>query len=138
MQPVQEVYSAAERERLILEHLPQVRWIAASIHERLPSSVSQEDLVSTGIIGLIQAVDNFDATKNASLRTYAEFRIRGAILDSLRGLDGISAHKRKRTRVVQDAIASLEQSLGRSPSQEEIAAEIGISMKEYQQWLAEL
>ncbi|MBV8817136.1 MAG: FliA/WhiG family RNA polymerase sigma factor [Acidobacteriaceae bacterium] len=138
MRPVQESYSAAERERLILEHLPQVRWIAASIHERLPASVSLEDVVSTGIIGLIQAVDNFDASKNASLRTYAEFRIRGAILDSLRDLDGISVHKRKRTRIVQDAIVALEHKLGRSPSEDEIATQLGISVREYHHWLSDL
>src|SRR3954447_8647675 len=138
MQTVPDSYSAAERERLILEHLPQVRWIAASIHERLPASVAQEDLFSVGIIGLIHAVDHFDATKNASLRTYAEFRIRGAILDSLRGLDGIPVHKRKRTRAVQEAIAALAQRLGRSPAEDEIASELGISTREYQQWLSDL
>jgi RNA polymerase sigma factor FliA len=128
----------AAREQLILEHLPQVRWIAASIHERLPASISEEDLVSTGIVGLIQAIDRFDASKNASLRTYAEIRIRGAILDSIRGLDGIDPKKRSRVRSVQDAISKLQQRNGATPDEEQIAAELNLSLTEYQQWLTEL
>ncbi|MDZ4796848.1 MAG: FliA/WhiG family RNA polymerase sigma factor [Bryobacteraceae bacterium] len=128
----------AAREQLILDHLPQVRWIAACIHERLPASISQEDLVSTGIVGLIQAIDRFDPARNASLRTYAEIRIRGAILDSIRGLDGIDPHKRKRVRVVETAITKLQQRNGSAPAEEEIAAELGLSLTEYQTWLTEL
>src|SRR5580658_9494224 len=71
----------AERERLILEHLPQVRLIARRIHERLPDSVNLDDLISTGAIGLISAIDRFDPTLNVKLKTYAEYKIRGAILD---------------------------------------------------------
>ena len=83
MQTSYEAVTAETREQLILAHLPQVRWIAASIHERLPDGTSQEDLVSIGVLGLIAAVDHYDPTRNASLRTYAEYRIRGAILDSV-------------------------------------------------------
>ncbi len=126
------------RDQLILEHLPQVRWIAASIHERLPASISEEDLISTGIVGLIQAIDRFDPKHNASLRTYAEIRIRGAILDSIRGLDGIDPKKRNRIRTVEQAIGRLQQSRGAAPAEEEIAAELGLSLREYQQWLADL
>ena len=89
---------AAERERLILEHLPQVRLIARRIHERLPGSVSIEDLISTGIVGLISAIDNFDPTLNVKLKTYAEYKIRGAILDSLRGLDWAPAPEAKESQ----------------------------------------
>ena len=78
----------AEREQLILEHLPQVRWIATRIHERLPSHTSLEDLISVGIVGLINAIDGFDPSYNVKLKTYAEHKIRGAILDSIRGMDG--------------------------------------------------
>src|SRR5580658_1341611 len=73
-----------ERERLILEHLPQVRLIARRIRDRLPENVSVEDLVSAGIVGLIAAVDQYDPAHNVKLKTYAEHKIRGAILDSLR------------------------------------------------------
>jgi RNA polymerase sigma factor for flagellar operon FliA len=127
-----------EREQLILEHLRQVHWIAARIHEKLPPSVELDDLVSAGIVGLLAAVDNYDPAKNASLKTYAEYKIRGAILDSIRGLDGIPSHKRKRVKMVQEAIQSAERKLQRSPGEEEIAAELNISLAEYQQWVVEL
>lgn len=130
--------TADTREQLILEHLPQVRWIAASIHERLPDGTSQEDLVSIGILGLIAAVDKYDPSRNASLRTYAEYKIRGAILDSVRGLDGIAPHKRKRLRLLQDAIAAVEQRKQQSAVEEEVAQELGISIREYRVWLEEL
>ena len=99
-----EVRSEQEREELILEHLRQVHFIAARIHEKLPPSVELDDLISAGVVGLLAAVDNFDPSKNASLKTYAEYKIRGAILDSIRGLDGIPTHKRKRVRLVQEAM----------------------------------
>ena len=76
-------YAAEERERLILEHLPQVRLIARRIHERLPESVNLDDLISTGTLGLIAAIDRFDPRHNVKLKTYAEYKIRGSI--GLRG-----------------------------------------------------
>jgi RNA polymerase sigma factor for flagellar operon FliA len=128
----------SERERLILQHLPQVRWIAASIRERLPDSVTEDDLVSAGVLGLIAAIDNFDPARNASLRTYAEYKIRGAILDSVKGMDGIAPHKRKRLREVQAAISAVEQRNGRNPTEEEIAAELELNLADYQELLLEL
>ena len=129
---------ALSREELILEHLPQVRWIATRIHEKLPENTCLEDLISTGIIGLINAIDNFEPKFNVKLKTYAEHKIRGAILDSLRGMDGIAPHKRKKLKLVQVAMDALEQRLQRSPLEEEIAVELGIGHKEYQDWLVEL
>ncbi len=129
--------SAEERERLILEHLPQVRLIARRIHERLPESVSLDDLVSTGIVGLIAAIDRFDTSHNVKLKTYAEYKIRGAILDSLRGLDWAPRQQRKRTKLIESAVAVLEQKLQRTPSEEEISSELGIAMEEYYEWLSE-
>ncbi len=126
------------REQLILEHLPQVRLIARRIHERLPESVSLDDLVSTGIIGLISAIDRFDASHNVKLKTYAEYKIRGAILDSLRGLDWAPRQQRKRAKQIEAAIAHAEQRLHRSPSEEEIAQELGLSIEEYHEWLVEI
>src|SRR5271154_4540425 len=76
-----------ERHRRLLENLPEVRYIARRIHDRLPSHVPFDDLVHAGILGLIDAVDKFDASKNVQLKSYARFRIRGAILDSLRQMD---------------------------------------------------
>jgi RNA polymerase sigma factor for flagellar operon FliA len=127
-----------ERERLILEHLPQVRLIARRIQERLPDSVSLEDLVSTGVIGLIAAIDKFDPRHNVKLKTYAEYKIRGAILDSLRGLDWAPRQKRRQAKQMESAIAAAEQRLQRSPTEEEIAAELGITIGEYHEWLVEV
>jgi RNA polymerase sigma factor for flagellar operon FliA len=129
--------SPEERERLIMEHLPQVRLIARRIHERLPEGVSLDDLISTGILGLISAIDRFDASLNVKLKTYAEYKIRGAILDSLRGLDWAPRQQRKRTKQIEAAIAALEQKLHRSPTEEEIAAHLGISITEYHEWLVD-
>jgi len=133
-----ETRSPRERDALILEHLPQVNWIATRIHEKLPPTVQLDDLISAGIVGLLAAVDNFDPSHNASLKTYAEYRIRGAILDSIRGLDGVPPHRRKHLKQVQEAISQLEQRLKRSPGEDEIAAEVGIGLTEYQQWVVDL
>lgn len=132
------VTSPEERERMILEHLPQVRLIARRIHERLPESVSLEDLVSTGIVGLISAIDRFDPTHNVKLKTYAEYKIRGAILDSLRGLDWAPRQQRKRVKQIESAIGKVEQRLKRTPSEDEIARELGLSLDEYHEWLVEV
>jgi len=129
---------AEERERLILDHLPNVRWVAMRIYEKIGGAVSLDDLISAGAIGLINAVDSYDPKYNVKLKTYAEYRIRGAILDSIRGLDGIPAHKRKRLKEIESAIATAEQRLQRVPSEEEIAAELNVSLAQYQNSLAEL
>ena len=127
-----------ERERLILEHLANVKWIAMRIHERIGGAVSLEDLISSGVIGLIHAVDSYDPKYNVKLKTFAEHRIRGAILDSIRGLDGIPAHKRKHLKQIEAAIGAAEQRLQRVPSEEEIAAEMNLSLGEYQDALADV
>jgi RNA polymerase sigma factor for flagellar operon FliA len=128
----------AEREQLILEHMPQVRLIARRIQERLPENISLEDLVSTGVIGLISAIDNFDPAHNVKLKTYAEYKIRGYILDSLRGLDWAPRQKRRQAKQIEKAIAAAEQRLHRAPAEEEVAAELGISIAEYHDWLVEI
>jgi RNA polymerase sigma factor FliA len=135
---VREAMNDNERERLILEHLPQVRLIARRIQERLPENVSVDDLVSTGVIGLIAAIDNFDPSHNVKLKTYAEYKIRGAILDSLRGLDWAPRQKRRQAKRIEAAIAAAEQRLQRMPTEEEIAAELAISLNEYHEWLVDI
>src|ERR1051325_5862800 len=127
---VSKVITDDERERLILEHLPQVRLIARRIQERLPENISLEDLVSTGVIGLIAAIDHFDPRHQVKLKTYAEYKIRGAILDSLRGLDWAPRQKRRQAKQIEAAIAVAEQRNHRTPSEEEIAAELGIGIDE--------
>lgn len=136
--PEKYVLTPAERERRILEHLPQVRLIARRIHERLPESVSIDDLISTGIVGLISAIDRFDPIHQVKLKTYAEYKIRGAILDSLRGLDWAPRQQRKRAKQIEAAIAVAEQRLKRAPTEDEIAAQLGLSMAEYHEWLVDI
>lgn len=133
-----QILSPEEREVLILEHLPQVQLIARRIHDRLPESVSLDDLVSTGIVGLISAIDRFDAAHNVKLKTYAEYKIRGAILDSLRGLDWAPRQQRKRSKQIEAAISAAEQRLHRSPTEDEIAAQLNLTIEEYHEWLVEV
>lgn len=129
--------AAERREALILEHLPQVRLIARRIHDRLPVSVNIEDLISTGTLGLISAIDRFDSRHDVKLKTYAEYKIRGAILDSLRGLDWAPRQQRKRSRLIENAIGQLEQDLQRMPEEDEIADHLGLSVEDYHDWLSE-
>jgi RNA polymerase sigma factor FliA len=128
----------ARRERLILEQLPQVHLIARRLHERLPESVCLDDLVSTGTVGLIAAIDSFNEEHGVKLKTYAEYKIRGAILDSLRGLDWASRHRRKKAKDIEAAIARAEQRLGRAPAEEEVAAELGMTLEQYRGRLLEV
>jgi RNA polymerase sigma factor for flagellar operon FliA len=117
-----------ERNALVMQELPQVYYIAARIHERLPQHIEIEDLVNAGVIGLLEACRNFDAGKNAQFKTFAKFRIRGAILDSLRVLDWGSRGLRRKAREIADTTALLETRLGRAPSKDEIASEMKISL----------
>ncbi|MDQ2775873.1 MAG: FliA/WhiG family RNA polymerase sigma factor [Acidobacteriota bacterium] len=126
-----------KREQLILEHLPQVKLIARRVHERLPGSVSLDDLISNGVLGLISAIDHYDPKHDVKLKTYAEYKIRGAILDSLRGLDWAPRQQRKRSKMIESAIGMLEQGLQRMPKEEEIAEHLGLSVTEYHEWLSE-
>ncbi len=127
-----------EREKLILDNLPQVKLIASRIHEKLPQSVSLEDLVSAGIIGLITAIDHFNPRLNVKLKTYAEYKIRGAILDSLRELDWAPRNKRRKAKLIEAAIMMAEKKHSRTPAEDEIAAELGITLDEYHGWLVEV
>lgn len=136
--PATATITAEEREQLILEHLPQVRLIARRIQERLPESICLDDLISTGVLGLISAIDNFDPSHNVKLKTYAEYKIRGAILDSLRGLDWAPRQKRRKAKQIEAAIAVAEQKLKRSPTEEEVARELEIPLEEYHGWLVEI
>jgi len=129
---------SGEQERVLLEHLPIVRFLARRIHERLPQHVDIEDLVSAGVLGLMDAFAKFDPAKKVQFRSYAQFRIRGAILDSLRTLDWSPRELRRKGRAVEEAIRVLTARLGRPPGENEIAAEIGVSLEGYQQLLGDL
>jgi len=127
-----------DRDALLLEHLPTVRYLARRIHERLPQHVDLEDLVSAGVVGLIDAFSKFDHSKKVQFKSYAQFRIRGAILDSLRTLDWSPRELRRKGRAVEEAIRSATQRLGRAPAEHEIATELGLALGEYQQLLGQL
>ncbi|MDQ2841908.1 MAG: FliA/WhiG family RNA polymerase sigma factor [Acidobacteriota bacterium] len=131
-------YADPDFDEIILSHMPQVRTIASRICNRLTPRVELNDLISAGTIGLLKAIDRFDSSRNICLKTYAEYKIRGAILDTIRTLDGVQPHKRKRIRQVEDAIAASQQKLQRAPTQEEIAAELNLTLQEYQLWMVEL
>jgi RNA polymerase sigma factor for flagellar operon FliA len=127
-----------EEERVLLEHLPIVRFLARRIHERLPQHVDIDDLFSAGVVGLMDAFAKFDPAKKVQFRSYAQFRIRGAILDSLRTLDWSPRELRRKGRAVEEAIRTLTSRLGRAPNENEIAAEMGFSLDSYQQLLGDL
>ena len=128
----------SERDRLILDHLPQVKLIASRIHDKLPGSVVLDDLISAGVLGLIDAVDHFDRSLNVKLKTYAEHKIRGAILDSLRSLDWAPRNKRRKSKLIEGAISTAEKKHQRTPTEEEVAEQLEISLKEYRRWLVEI
>jgi RNA polymerase sigma factor for flagellar operon FliA len=127
-----------EQERVLLEHLPMVRFLARRIHERLPQHVEIEDLVSAGVVGLMDAFSKFDPAKKVQFRSYAQFRIRGAILDSLRTLDWSPRELRRKGRAVEEGIRTLTARLGRPPGEAEVAAELGLDLDAYQQLLNDL
>jgi len=128
----------ADRDELILQELPQVHFIASRILERLPQQMELGDLVQAGVIGLIDAYRNFDHTRNAQFRTFARFRIRGAILDSLRELDWGSRAVRRKARDLSEATQKLQAVLHRAPTEEELAAELDIDTEELQDLRTEL
>jgi RNA polymerase sigma factor for flagellar operon FliA len=130
--------SGPDRDRLLLEHLPTVRYLARRIHERLPQHVELDDLISAGVVGLIDAFSKFDHTKKVQFKSYAQFRIRGAILDSLRTLDWSPRELRRKGRAVEEAIRSVTQRLGRAPNEQEIAAEMELSLNDFQTLLGDL
>lgn len=118
----------AERNVIVLEHLPQIKFIAQRMALRLPTDVQLDDLISAGVLGLLDAYEKFDEEKGVQFKTYAEVRIRGAILDSLRGLDWAPRSLRKRSREVERAYHQLEQRLCRSATDEEVARELRIDL----------
>ncbi len=118
--------------------MPQVRYIARRIHERLPRHVPFEDLVHAGVLGLIDALGKYDQSKHVQFSSYAKFRIRGAILDSLRELDWSPRELRRKGRQVEQAHNQLSIRLGHTPTENDLAHELGIQLDELQALLSEL
>jgi len=127
-----------DRERILLEQLPQVRFIARRIHERLPKHVPLEDLVHAGVLGLMDALNKFDRAKHVQFASYAKFRIRGAILDSLRELDWSPRELRRKARRIDEVYAQLSCELSRTPTEPELAARLGMDLHQLQLLLGEL
>lgn len=130
--------TSSSSEETLKEHLPMVRFLALRMRERLPQQVEIEDLISAGIVGLMDAMQKFDPKKKVQFRTYAQFRVRGAMLDSLRALDWGPRDLRRKARAVEEAIRSLSTTLGKAPTESEIAKELGMGLHAYQQLLSEL
>ena len=128
----------SERERLLVEQLPQVRYIARRIHERLPRHVPLEDLVHAGVLGLIDALHKFDRSKHVQFGSYAKFRIRGAILDSLREMDWSPRDLRRKARRLEEAHNKLRLEFGRTPTEPELAKELGLDLHGLQLLLGEI
>jgi RNA polymerase sigma factor FliA len=127
-----------EFQELVFEQMPQVKYIARRVHEYLPQHVPFEDLVHAGIVGLIDALNKFDTEKNVKFASYAKFRIRGAILDSLREMDWSPRDLRRKSRQIDTVAQKLQLELGRAVAEPEIAKELGLSLKEFHSLLNEI
>jgi RNA polymerase sigma factor for flagellar operon FliA len=125
------------REQMVLQYAPMIKYIASRLALRLPSHISLEDLVSSGVIGLIDAVQKFDVSKKINFKTYAEFRIKGAMLDELRSLDWIPRSVRKKSHLLESAYNQLQRNLGRPADAEEVAEHLGLSLEEFYELLDE-
>lgn len=127
-----------ERDRLINESLPLINHVAHRVAVRLPRSVEICDLVNAGVIGLLDAVKKFEPERGVQFKTYAELRVRGAILDSLRDLDWAPRSLRKKSKDLERVYAGLEQKLGRSATDEEVCAELGGDINEFHSLVGQL
>jgi RNA polymerase sigma factor for flagellar operon FliA len=119
--------TANARELLILHYSPLVKFVAGRVAAGLPQNIEQADLVSYGIFGLIDAIDKFDTSRNIKFETYAIARIKGAIIDELRSIDWVPRSVRAKARSVEKAYSKLENELHRTPTDAELATELGMS-----------
>jgi RNA polymerase sigma factor FliA len=120
------------QEEQVNKYAPLVKRIAYHMMARLPASVEVDDLIQVGLIGLMDAVSRFDGTQGAQFESYATQRIRGAMLDELREADWLPRHVRQKSRQIETAIHSLQQRLGKPPTEQEISKEMGIPIDQYQ------
>jgi RNA polymerase sigma factor for flagellar operon FliA len=123
------------RGELIRQYTPLIKYIASRIAMRLPPNVALDDLVSAGVIGLIDAIEKYDPNRNTQFKTYAEFRIKGAILDELRSLDWVPRSVRKKFHRIEAAYTKLQKDHGRPAKDEEVAAELGVDLPEFHRLL---
>jgi len=130
--------SRTSRDHLIVHYSPLVKFVAGRVGAGLPSSVDPGDLVSSGVFGLIDAIERFEPDRGVKFETFAAPRIRGAIYDGLRQLDWVPRSVRSRARDVERAISELEAKLGRAPNDEEIAGKLGLTQDELDDSLTEI
>lgn len=130
--------SLETRNKVILEHLPQIKYIAQRISRRLPPEVQLDDLISAGVIGLLDAYAKYDQSKGVQFKTYAEIRIRGEILDSLRGLDWAPRSLRSRSKEIEQAYSEIEQRYHRPARDEEVARWLKIDIETFHSLLDQL
>ncbi len=126
------------RDQLIMDYAPLIRFVAQRISARLPSNIETDDLISAGVIGLMDAIEKYDPARDNKFKTYAEFRIRGAILDELRSQDWVPRSVRDKAKKIEKTYALLEQKLGRSVTDSEISDQMGLKLEEYYDMIAKV
>lgn len=126
------------RDQLIMDYAPLIRFVAQRIAARLPSNIDVDDLISAGVIGLMDAIDKYDPSRDNKFKTYAEFRIRGAILDELRSQDWVPRSVRDKAKKIEKTYAELEQYLGRTATDTELSEALGVSLEEYHETVAKV
>lgn len=124
-------YNQEEKDKLIVEYSPLIKFIAQKIAVRLPSNIELDDLISSGVIGLMDAIDKYDPTRDNKFKTYAEFRIRGAILDELRAQDWVPRSIRDKAKLLDRTVVNLEAELGRVATDEEVAKALNMNIDEF-------
>jgi len=125
----------SSRDKLIMEYAPLIKYIAQKIAARLPANIELDDLMSSGVIGLMDAIEKYDATRDNKFKTYAEFRIRGAILDELRAQDWVPRSVREKAKQLERCYSKIEQQHGRQATDEEVCEELAITQEEYHDML---
>ena len=133
-----EAFDRANREQIIKDYVPLVKFVAHRISNRLPSHVELDDLIHSGILGLMDAVEKFDPARGIKFKTYAELRVKGAILDGLRDLDWVPRSLRRKKKDIEGAYHAIEQRLGRAATDEEVATQLGVPLEELHKNLDEL
>jgi RNA polymerase sigma factor for flagellar operon FliA len=131
------VKGKADKNQLLTEHMPLVKRLAHQMKAKLPPSVEVDDLVQAGMIGLLDAISRYEENHGAQFETYAVLRIRGAMLDELRSSDWMPRSTRQNMRKVEQAMATLQQQLGRPPSESEIAKSLKLPLADYQEMLGD-
>ena len=137
-QVVEEIEITTEnREEVIIQYSPMIKYVANRIAMRLPPHIEVDDLISVGVLGLMDAISKYDSSRGAKFKTYAEFRVRGAILDELRSLDWVPRSIRQKASQVDKVVQGLQAKLRRTPEDEEVAQEMGLSLDQFHETLNE-